>query len=98
MRHWEDLLTRPALEVELALWVGAASEAYLEPNSVFPVGGGAGAASEAGLEPNNVYSVGGGAGAASEAGLEPNNVFPVRGGAGAAEVKPPNRGRPSSLA
>jgi len=76
MRHWEDLLTRPAPEVELALWVGAASEAYLEPNNEFPVGG---------------------AGAASEAGLEPNNVFPVRG-AGAAEVKPPNRDRPSSLA
>jgi hypothetical protein len=65
---------------------------------VFPVGGGAGAASKAGLEPNNVYPVGGGAGAASEAGLEPNNVFPVRGGAGVAEVKPPNRGPPSSLA
>ena len=43
MRHWEDLLTRPAPEVELALWVGAASEAYLEPNNVFPVRG-AGAA------------------------------------------------------
>jgi hypothetical protein len=90
MRHWEDLLTRPAPEVELALWVGAASEAYLEPNNEFPVGG-AGVVSEAGLEPNNEFPVGGGAG-------ELNNEFPVRGGAGAAEVKPPNRGRPSSLA
>jgi hypothetical protein len=63
MRYWEDLLTRPAPEVELALWVGASSEAYLEPNNEFPVGGGAGAASEAGLEPNNVFPVRG-AGAA----------------------------------
>jgi hypothetical protein len=61
MRHWQDLLTRPAPEVELALWVGAASEAYLEPNNEFLVGGGAGAASEAGLEPNNVFPVRGGA-------------------------------------
>jgi hypothetical protein len=63
MRHWEDLLTRPAPEVELVLWVGAASEVGLGPNNVFPVGEGAGAAPEAGLGPNK-FPVGGGAGAA----------------------------------
>ena len=64
---------------------------------MFLVGGGVGVASKAGLEPNNVFPVGG-VGAVSKAGLEPNNVFPVRGGVDVVEVKPPNRGRPSSLA
>ena len=39
MRHWEDLLTWPAPEVELELWGGAVSKAGLELNDIFPVGG-----------------------------------------------------------
>lgn len=90
MRYQEDLLTQPVLEVELALWVGAASKAYLKPNNEFPIREGAGTASEAGLELNNVFLIRRGAG-------ELNNMFLVRR-AGAAEVKLLNRDRPSLLA